>query len=267
MFQNWFDWFGQWLQNLLQATAWPMTPPSPYSAFHLIFAGAGIIIAALLAWRLHRLSYGRRVSLLLTIGILLTVSEGYKQLFLYALVDHGHYDWWYFPFQLCSLPMFLCLALPFAGKHKQLICTFMVSYNLLGAFMVFVDPSGLMHPYWTLTIHAFLWHLLVIFAGLLIAFSGMAGSGKKDFAKATGLFLCFAVIATGINVAAHPYGAADMFYISPYTPNGQLVFSQLSAAFGILAGNLIYVAAIILGAGITFLGCRRLKVFGARNRL
>lgn len=49
----------------------------------------------------------------------------------------------------------------------------MYNYNLLGPVMVFVDPSGLMQPYWTLTLHGFIWHILLIFIGLLIAFSRM----------------------------------------------------------------------------------------------
>lgn len=40
-------------------------------------------------------------------GIILAFGELYKQLFLYVIVNHGKYDWWYFPFQLCSTPMYL----------------------------------------------------------------------------------------------------------------------------------------------------------------
>lgn len=271
MVLHWYDRLLQELQKGLQATAWPMTPPVPYSAFHLLFAAVGITASVLLAWKLRRLSQGRLAGILFIVGALLTVSEGYKQIFLYEIVDHGHYDWWYFPFQLCSLPMYLCLILPFAGRLKKLLCTFMGSYSLMGAFMVFVDPSDLMHPYWTLTIHGFLWHILIIFAGFVVTFSGMSMTGsaaldKRAFAKATGLFLCFCIIATGINVAVHPYGFADMFYISPYVPNGQLVFSELSAMVGILPGNLIYIGAAILAAGITFAGCRKLAALGMHGR-
>ena len=46
-------------------------------------------------------------------GLFLSASELYKQLFLYYMINQGRYDWWYFPFQLCSLPMYFCLLLPF----------------------------------------------------------------------------------------------------------------------------------------------------------
>lgn len=248
------------LERWLQRMAWPMTPPLPYSHFHLLFTFIGIPAAVWLAFCLRRLSSNGRIRLLSAIGILLSVSEVYKQFFLYYIVNGQSYDWWYFPFQLCSIPMYLCLLLPFLSKRmQQIFCTFMYSYNLLGAFMVFVEPDGLMHSYWTLTLHSFLWHILLIFIGFFIAFSGMAKPGRKSFVEATLLFLLCCGIATVINVWSHPYGFADMFYITPYYPTSQMVFAQISAAVGILPGNLIYIGSIIVGAGLIHLTCQSIN--------
>ena len=43
------------LLGWLEQTAWPMTPPQPYSAFHLLFAVLGTGLSALLARALARL--------------------------------------------------------------------------------------------------------------------------------------------------------------------------------------------------------------------
>ncbi len=129
----------------------------------------------------------------------------------------------------------------------------MYNYNLLGAVMVFVDPSGLMHPYWTLTLHGFIWHILLIFIGLLIAFSRMVLPTAKGFWQSTAVFTAGCVIATIINVTSHPYGNADMFYITPYYATTQIVYSQIAAKFGIFAGNAVYVLSIILGAWLLHL--------------
>ena len=237
------------LLRWLETTAWPMTPPLPFSAFHLLFALIGIPACALLARKLRRLTEKACLRLFFGCGVILAASESYKQLFLFYIVNGGHYDWWYFPFQLCSLPMYLCLALPFLSRPwKRILCTFMYNYNLMGALMVFLDPSGLMHPYWTLTLHSFLWHLILIFLGLLAAFSGMASASLRDFGRATLLFAICCLIATAINVAAHPLGNADMFYITPYYPTPQLFFSRIAARFGIMAGNASYLCAIQAGA-------------------
>ena len=181
-------------------------------------------------------------------------SELWKQYTLTFPLGHGNYNWWYFPFQLCSLPMYLCLLLPFVPhKYQRIFCTFMYNYNLLGAVMVFIDPSGLMHPYWTLTLHGFIWHILLIFIGLLIAFSRMVLPTAKGFWQSTAVFAVGCVIATIINVTSHPYGNADMFYITPYYATTQIVYSQIAAKFGIFAGNTVYVLSIILGAWLLHL--------------
>ena len=230
------------ISRLLTLTAWSMTPPAVWSPFHLVFMLIGIPLAAFAAWKLRTRSEAFRLHLLFACGVFLAFSEVYKQLFLYYIENNRHYDWWYFPFQLCSLPMYLCLLLPFVPhKYQRIFCTFMYNYNLLGAVMVFVDPSGLMHPYWTLTLHGFIWHILLIFIGLLIAFSRMVLPTAKGFWQSTAVFAVGCVIATIINVTSHPYGNADMFYITPYYATTQIVYSQIAAKFGIFAGNAVYV--------------------------
>jgi len=56
-----------------------------------------------------------------------------------------------------------------------------------------------------------------------------------------------------MNVCFHPYGGANMFYIDPYTPSVQLVFRDIAARWGIAAGNIIYIAAMVLGGFICHL--------------
>lgn len=115
----------------------------------------------------------------------------------------------------------------------------------------------MMHPYWSLTIHSFMWHILLVFIGLLIAFSGMGSVSWKGFTGSTGLFLACCGIATAVKILAGPYGYPDMFYISPYYPTTQPFFSTIAEQFGIMAGDLAYIAAIIMGAFILHLIYRR----------
>lgn len=234
-----------------------------FTLFHMISIIIGIPLAVFFAWKLRMQSERCRTYLLFGCGIFLAVSEIYKQLFIYYVENNCHYDWWYFPFQLCSLPMYLCLTLPFIQhKYQNILCTFMYNYNLLGASMVFVDPSGLKHPYLILTLHGFIWHLILIFIGLLIAFSRMALTSRRGFLQSTIVFAIGCIIATFINVASHPYGNADMFYITPYYATTQIVYSQIAAEFGILAGNAVYILSIILGAWLMHVLYRKLYATG-----
>lgn len=183
-------------------------------------------------------------------GFFLAATECWKQLFLYYVVNEQTCNWWYFPFQLCSLPMYFCLILPLvpSKKGQTIICTFMQDFNLLGGVMALAEPSGLFHPYWFLTLHGLIWHLVLIFIGLVIAFSHLSDTSLRGFARTLPLFFTCCIIASFINRTAMPLGQADMFYISPYYPSTQIVFHEIALKLGITAGNAVYLFAICLGS-------------------
>lgn len=244
--------------RFLRSTAWPMKQPVPYSFFHIFLACAGIFCAFFAARKLTFYSIKRQNSgykYLFICGIILALSEVYKQLFLYWIVNDGSYDWWYFPFQLCSVPMYLCLFIPiltifFQGKYVNILCTFIQDFGLLGGLMALGEPSGLMHPYWTLTLHGFFWHFMLIFAALFCSFRGLSIKNIRGYFRTIPLFIVCCIIASAVNILSHPYGNADMFYISPYYPNGQIVFHTIALELGILPGNLIYLAGVIAGGAV-----------------
>lgn len=251
------------LQFLLQKTAWPMTPPAPWSAFHIVFSVSGLAFAGALALFLARRCQKAGCAkngipcackVLWICGILLAASEIYKQLFILQVVSGGVYDWWYFPFQLCSTPMYLCLVFPLfpSGAPQKNAAGYLKAFAFLGGIMALAEPSGLMYPYWTLTLHGLLWHILLVFIAFFCAASGLAGRSTRDFFHTLPLFFLFCLIATAINIFTG--GKADMFYISPYYPITQVVFHQISLALGILPGIGIYLAAICAGAFL----CHRL---------
>ena len=108
---------------------------------------------------------------------------------------------------------------------------------------------------WTMTVHGFLWHFNLIFMGLICAFYNLKTETPKSYLHTIPLFLFCTAIATAVNVLSHPYGNADMFYISPYYPNGQIVFHQISLVIGTFAGNCLYLASVLLGGFIIHISC------------
>ena len=184
-------------------------------------------------------------------GILLLLSEIWKQWCLTFLLNNGEYNWWYFPFQLCSIPMYLCLALPWVNERMQRIfLTFLMTFSLLGGIFTFFDTSGMYYPYTPLTLHSFFWHIFLIILGI------SAGVVKSKYTKNTaGEFLCSVLcylfcclMATVFNIVFHPYGSINMFYISPYYMMNQKVFAEISANLGNAVGILAYILATLFGA-------------------
>ena len=243
------------LDRFMAWTAWEMTKPRPYGPFHLIFTIAGFAISAILAWKFRNVGKRGNKIILLSVGLILMFSEIYKQLFYYFHIGDGSYQWWIFPFQLCSVPMYLCLLAPLLKpcKASRGMYSFMMIYNLLGGFMAFMEPSGIVHNYWTLTLHAFIWHMLLVFVGLYIGFSGRGGYEAKDYWMATKTFLVLCVVAFAINLLfwEASKGTINMFFLGP--KNSSLaVFKDIAKSWGWYVSTALYIPAVCLGSYIFF---------------
>lgn len=247
------------LDQWIGATAWPMTPPASYGAFHLLFLFFGLSGSAALAYGLRRCSPGRCRRILLGVGLFLMFCEGYKLLFYYYVIGHGSFQWWVFPFQLCSIPMYLCVAVNLTRREavRRAICTFLCTYNLLGGFLALLEPSGLCHEYWTLTIHAFVWHTLLVFLGAFLISTGNGPKSRRDFGRATVLFLILCAMAFYINLAFFRAsgGQINMFFVGPAN-NSIVVFKNIAARFGWYTATALYIPCVCLGAWLVFASVR-----------
>jgi hypothetical protein len=131
---------------------------------------------------------------------------------------------------------------------------FMTTFNLLGGLMAFIEPSGIVHEYWTLTLHAFIWHMCLVFVGFYLIASGRCAKTRKDFLYAIITFLVLCVIAFCINLIFWEASKGDinMFYVGPrYSP--LIVFKDISQKFGWYVSTLLYIPVVTLGAFIIFL--------------
>ena len=187
-------------------------------------------------------------------GMIMFLSELWKQYCITFIINEHRYNWWYFPFQLCSIPMYLCLMLPFAPENvRKVYLTFLKTFGLMGGIFTIFDTSGLHYPYAPLTAHSYLWHVLLIIIGVAAGIcQNNYGCSKKstawEFSGSACCYLGCCALATAFNIAFHPYGNINMFYISPYYTMGQKVFRDVAGLTGNTAGIMIYVAANVAGA-------------------
>lgn len=205
-------------------------------------------------------------------GILMLCSEIWKQLVLTFILGNGTYNWWYFPFQLCSIPMYVLLAYPWLRREgaRRMLLAFLMSYCLLGGVAVFADTSGLQYPLPALTVHSWSWHILLILIGLgagtvycrrlysdakNVIFSRTLSKTfpLRPFFHATVLYLACCLAAEAFNLSLDRYGLINMFYINPDLQMQQIVFRNLVPVIGNLPAILTYIAAVCAGAFLFFL--------------
>ena len=252
--------FVEFLDKAIEATAWKMTPPPAYGVFHLSLTFIGIALCIFISYKLRNISEKGNKIVLLTIGTFLIITEIYKQLFYYFYMSNpdgiNQYDWWIFPFQLCSVPMYLCIIALFLKPGPLLngIYGFMTTYNLLGGLMAFIEPSGITHSYWTLTLHAYLWHMSLIFIGVYLIISGRCAKTKKDFLYAAITFVVLCVVAFCINLIFWNSSGGDinMFFVGPRN-SSLAVFKDIATNFGWYVSTALYIPAVTLGAFLIFL--------------
>ena len=247
------------LDKVIGMTAWKMTPPPAYGVFHLSFTAIGIALCFFLSYRLRALSEKGHRRVLFFSSMILILTEIYKQLFYYFYINDNTYAYNIFPFQLCSVPMYLCLIASFLkpSPMRDGLYGFMTTYNLLGGLMAFIEPSGITHEYWTLTLHAYLWHMMLIFIGVYLIMSGHFAKTKKDFSRATVTFLVLCVVAFAINLLLRDVsgGKINMFYGGP-SDSPLFFFKGVSKKFGWYISTLLYIPTVILGAFLLFLPAR-----------
>ena len=272
------------LISFLDMTAWRMETPQLFGGFHLcalvVTAAAAVCAAAVFAHRIRSKAAGRisLVRILVACGCVLAVLEVYKQLFLYYVVNGEAYDWWFFPFQLCSVPMYLCILLPLAGKKlRRTFFTFMSGYTFISAAAALIYPEDYLRSYISLTVHGFLWHGILLFISLLIIFSGAADSRGRGIIRAAGLFAVLCAAAVLINIAAEPlmqaavqngaglpHDHAAMFYLNPYHLSPQPLVSSVQKTAGIPAGLVLY-SRVIAAAGSAVISLTSRAASGSRK--
>ncbi len=251
-----------WLREFLLWTSWPMEAPELFGPFHLFMLAVCTAVPYFLAKRWPVKEKQQLVKLLSVCGWILALTEVYKQLFYYCVVNDMHYDFWFFPFQLCSMAMYLCILLPlFHGKIQNAMITFLYSFSLPGAMLALFFPEDMLRSWWTMTIHGFFWHAMLVYIAFVVLFSEQMDYSDCSFKHAAILYVLLAAIAFSLNIALRPlavYGARpNLFYLSPYEKSGQFFFSEIAERFGIQAELVLYVLLYILLAYVFHLIARK----------
>lgn len=249
----------------LRLSAWRMPVLRPYGFVHLLLLFVVSPFLGVLAWRLKRLKERTIDWILFWIGMVLILSEVYKELFLSYVIE-GRYCYADFPFQLCSMPMYLCPFVLFLDKAKRNVCyLFLGSFNFLGGIAAVLEPSSSFYPYMTMTIHSVLWHQVLLFIGFLLWFSGLCQMDWVVFKKASFLYLFFCGIAYVLNalLMERSGGVMNLYFIGP----GEapiMVMDWVSAHWGAVPETFLMIGITILGSGILGLGCKWLIDFVTR---
>ena len=224
--------------------------PTMFGAVHLMILGAIALGLVVLYFVLRKRSDKALVRVLFVLGLCMLIAEGLKQWFVHRYVYNGVRSMWFFPWQLCSMAMYVSTAVPILkGKARDAVLVFLCTYSVVGALVALVVPEDMLRPQIALFVHSFLYHAVML-AEALCAILLLTRRERVRFLPSLLLFVGMAAVAEGINLISHAIipklsNQANMFYITPFYPTTQPVFNWIAERCGILVEIVLYLGVIV----------------------
>ena len=164
-----------------------------------------------------------------TFAALLVLGELFKQQFWF--VYYGYYRWEIFPFQFCSVPIYVSVfaALVPSEKIREICYRFLAFFGIIGGLAVMAVPSAVLYTYFvSISIHSMVWHTILVTMGVYLIVSRRYGRKIQELRTPFFVYLGFIALALIGNVlvyklhlgteACQPGDNLSMFYLSPYYP-------------------------------------------------
>ena len=201
-----------------------MKTPIGFGWFHLLCLMIIVslcIFTVLKARNISDKAFNRTLGI--TAGILLLL-EVYKQLnFSYdSTNDLWRYQWYAFPFQFCSTPMYVMLAAALIPQEKirKSLHAFLATYTLFAGCAVMLYPNDVFISTIGINIQTMVHHGMMVVIGIFMYASGRVKYSHKMIQHALPTFITLISLALTANIIYGKFGDPEqtfnMFFISPY---------------------------------------------------
>ncbi len=205
-------------------------------------------------------------------GLFLVLFELYKQISYNRILGFNFingYNYGVFPWQICSIPMFIALFMPLVKRPhlRDILIAFMGVFAMLGGFAaLFINQQGLFS--WGdvgIYIHTITWHLVLMMLGCFSIANLSIGQGKysrnlRVVGITYGMLVVFSFIAQGINFFIPYFFGVDsceamntnMWYISMWYPSNVMILKDIWAlspginGYGWILAYVLYMVGLFL---------------------
>ena len=251
-------------ETIIKALQITMNEPKPFGLYHILALMITFVCVAICASIAQQHSERQLKYVLAIYAIPTLLLEITKQIIWTVSFVNGNavldYQWYAFPFQLCTTPMIVCLICLFLKKCK--IRDYLLSYvsfiTILGSIAVMIIPSDCFVEDVIVNIHTTYLHFGSFVVSCYLLMSGEIKMTLSCFYKSVFTFCCFASIANIMNIFMYKSGIIkdetfNMFYISPYFTSNLPVFDKIQTAVPYPIFLLSYIIALSFG-GFVILG-------------
>ena len=208
-----------------------METPKSYGWFHFMFIAIVISTTIFLCIKFRDCDDKtfRRIAL---IGwVTLITLEIYKQLVFSFEYDGSvvswDYQWYAFPYQFCSTPMYVLPFIAFMkeSKFRDMLISYMATFSLFAGLAVFAYPNDVFISTIGINIQTMVHHGMQVAFGIYFATYARKKLNLQYFIKGIPVFAVLSLLAIILDISVYKAFVAhnidetfNMFYISPYFP-------------------------------------------------
>ena len=219
-----------------------------------------MLIAICICWCIRKKHSELQLKMILAVYAIPTlILEILKQISWSASINGSEivwdYQWYAFPFQLCTTPLIVCLVCLFLKKCfvRDALLSYVSFITILGSIAVIVYPSDCFVPDILVNIHTSYLHFGSFIVSCYLLFTKEVKIKWFSYIQAVSIFVIFAVNANFMNIFIYKSGILhgetfNMFYISPYFISSLPVFNQIQQEVPYLLFFFIYLIALSCGS-------------------
>jgi len=262
--------------KLQQICETEMPRPGNYGWFHLLFFALSIIAGILLCVT-HKKGDDRRVRRAVFVtGVIVILLEVFK-MFVYSFVIGDQlvwdFQWYVFPWQFCSMPMYVSLLTGVfrKGKIHNSLMAFLATYAVFAGLCVMFYPNDVFIGEIGVNIQTMICHGSMLTIGIYLYGSGYVKTEHKTILRAIPVFAVAVGMAALLNEVVYKSGILgdetfNMFFISPYFDGTLPVYSSVQAVVPFPWCLFIYIAVFSAAAYVMLLGAMGIKKLACKMK-
>lgn len=242
-----------------------MEEPVAFGWFHLLCLSLTLLMILVLFLIRKKYNEKQLKKVLLIYGLIVLILEILKQIswsFNYDQMTNiitWDYQWYAFPFQLCTMPIYISLICVFLkkGKLRDSLLSFVAFYTILGSISTMLLPNSCFTKDILVNIHTMFLHCGSFVVSIYLLMTKEVEIKFKNFKNAFIVFLICVFIANTLNLIFYNTNIIDsetfnMFFISPYFISTLPIFNLIQTSVPYLIFLFIYLIVITLGSIIIY---------------
>ena len=255
-----------------------MTEPKAFGLFHILWLIL-VVVSIIILYKNKKDANEKQLKMILAVyGIIALILEILKQLiwsFNYDVITNTitwDYQWYSFPFQLCTTPIFVSLICIFLKKEKirEYLLSYIAYITILGSISTMIMPDSCFTSDILVNIHTMWLHLGSFVVSVYLLMTGEVKINIKNLIQAIIVFLIFVIISNTMNIIIYNLNILNgeefnMFYISPYFESSLPVFDIIQRNVPYIIYLLIYILALPLGGFIIYIISNMIREFSKKN--